>query len=50
MFSLPTILSITAPVPPAHLSFMVGIFFLRPLFVIFLENNDLGVLSAELDD
>ena len=31
ILSLALILSITAPVPPAHLSFIDGIFFLRPL-------------------
>src|ERR1035438_6935547 len=31
MRSLALILSITAPVPPAHLSFIDGIFFLRPV-------------------
>ena len=31
MRSLALILSMTAPVPPAHLSFMLGIFFLRPV-------------------
>ena len=29
--SLALILSMTAPVPPAHLSFIEGIFFLRPV-------------------
>ena len=31
MRSLALILSMTAPVPPAHLSFIEGIFFLRPV-------------------
>src|ERR1019366_181865 len=37
MRSLALILSMTAPVPPAHLSFMEGIFFLRPVSGSFLK-------------
>ena len=40
----------TAPVPPAHLSFIDGIFFLRPVSSSIFEDDDLGVLAAELDD
>src|SRR5579864_7875694 len=37
MRSLALILSMTAPVPPAHLSFIDGIFFLRPVSGSFLK-------------
>ncbi len=37
MRSLALILSMTAPVPPAHLSFIEGIFFLRPVSGSFLK-------------
>ena len=50
MRSLALILSMTAPVPPAHLSFIDGIFFFRPVSGSVLEDDDLGVLAAELDD
>ena len=39
----------TAPVPPAHLSFIDGIFFLRPGLVVILEDDDLRVLPAQLN-
>ena len=42
------ILSMTAPVPPAHLSFIEAIFFRRPLPALF-KDDDLGVLAAEFD-
>ena len=49
MRSLALILSMTAPVPPAHLSFIDGHLLLAAGLGVFLEDDDLGVLAAELD-
>ena len=43
-------LSIVAPVPEAHLSFMDAVGVFSPGLLVLLEHDDLGVLPAELDD
>ena len=43
-------LSIVAPVPEAHLSFIEAMARLSPVCAFSLIDDDLGVLPAELDD
>ena len=49
MPTLSTHLSIVAPVPDAHLSFIDVCAVLSPVSCVLLEHDDLGVLAAELD-